>query len=86
MPNSVAGKELQQFYFEIVESPGVEAGHVKRCNAHVSSVIFHRTQQEVKNINNFIFNSLNGPGQKPDMLSDVMHLSPRRFCAELSKR
>ena len=38
-------------------------------------MILRRTQQEVKNFNIFIFNSLNGPGQKPGMLSDVIHLS-----------
>ena len=77
MPNSAGGKEHQQFYFQFVEWPGAQAGHVKRCNALVCSVILYRTQQEVKNFNNFIFNSSNGPGQKPGMLSDVMHVSPR---------
>ena len=52
--------------------PGAQAGHVKRCNALVSSVILRRTQQEVRNFKKFIFNSSNGPGQKPGMLSDVM--------------
>ena len=87
MPNSAGGKELQHFYFYFlfVEWPGVQARHVKRCNALVCSVILYRTQQEVKNYNNFNFNSLNGPGQEPGMLSDVMHLSAQRFCAELSR-
>ena len=80
MLNSVEGKELQQFYFEFVESPGAEAGHVKRCNALVSSVILRRTQQEVKNFNNFNFNSSNGPGHKLGKLSKLMHLSAGLFC------
>ena len=33
-----------------------------------------QTQQEVKNFTNFNFNSLNGPGQRPGMLSDVMQV------------
>ena len=48
-------------------------------------LVLYRTQQEVKNFNNFIFNSLNRPGKKPGMLSNVIHLS-RRFCAKLSRR
>ena len=86
MLNSAGGKELQHFYFQFVEWPGARAGHVTQVKALVCSVILYRTEQEIKNINNFTFNSLNGPGQKPDMLSDVMHLSPRRLCAKLSKR
>ena len=52
--------------------PGAEARHVKQCNADVSLVILRQTQEEVRNFNNFIFNSSNGPGHKPGMLSDVM--------------
>ena len=33
--------------------------------------------QEAKNFNNLIFNSSNGPGYMPGILSDVMHLSAR---------
>ena len=67
VPNSAGGKEHQHFYFYFVGSPGAEAWHVKRCNALVSSVILHQTQQEVKNFNNLIFNSSNGPGYMPGM-------------------
>ena len=52
--------------------PGAEARHVKQCNADVSLVILRQTQEEVRNFNNFIFNSSIGPGHKPGMLSDVM--------------
>ena len=47
MPNSAAGKELQQFYFKFVDSPGAQAGHVKRCNALVSLVILYNGPGEV---------------------------------------
>ena len=54
---------------------GAQAGHVKRCNALVCPVILCRTQQQVKNFKNFIFNSLNGPGHKLGILTDLIHLS-----------
>ena len=55
--------------------PGAPAGHVKGCNAVVCSVILCRTQQQVKNFNNFIFNLLNGLGHKLGILTDLIHLS-----------
>ena len=81
-----AAKGCQQVNIQFIEWPEAQAGYVKWCNALVSSVILHRTQQEVENFNNFIFNFLNGLGHKPGMLSDVMHLSGQWFCAELSRR
>ena len=68
------GKELQQFYFWFVKWLRAQAGHLNWSNPLVWSVILWWTQQEVKNFNNFIFNSLNGPGHKPGRLTDVQWL------------
>ena len=70
--NAAAAKGRQQVNIQLAK----ELQQFNICQA----------QQEVKNFTNFPFNMLNGPGQKPGMLSDVMHLFPRRFCAGLSRR
>ena len=38
-------------------------------------MILCRTQRQVKNFNNFIFNLLNGLGHKLGILTDLIHLS-----------
>ena len=70
MPNSAAGKELQQS----LNGPGHKLGFFQ-SSPLVWLLILCRTQQEVKNFNNFIFNLLNGLEQKLGILTDLSHLS-----------
>ena len=55
--------------------PGSPQESCRNLWGTIKTSILCRTQQEVKNFNNFNFNSLSGWGHKPGMLSNVMHLS-----------